>query len=173
MLATEVLVAHHNELRALMARLAALLTEAPDRLGERRSLVDVLMAELSMHEMIEDSIFYPAMSDVSALVPLAHAEHRQLSDQLATVLRTPPGSERFAEEFMALRTAVEHHAGEEEHEMFPEVERKVSPADLEQIGAALAARLKGLRASRLTQLRLRLKRHLVRHTHVRAAGPCR
>lgn len=163
MLATEVLVAHHDELRALMAQVAA--TTASD-LAERRRLVDALMVELSMHEMIEDAIFYPAMIAVSAFVPIAYAEHRQLSDQLATVLRTPAASDRFVVEFRALRAAVEHHADEEEREMFPEVQAKVSEADLQRIGASLASRLQHLRGSRLIQLRLRLKREVLRRTYV-------
>lgn len=159
MQATEVLVAHHDELRVLLRELGELPRDSPER---RRQVLDVVMAELSLHEQIEDEIFYPAMRDVSALVGIAHAEHRQLSDQLAVVLRMDVRGPRFAEELRVLTTAVEHHAGKEESEMFPEVTRKVPAAELEEIGTRLAARLRHLRRSRLTQLRLRLKRELVR-----------
>jgi len=159
MRATEVLTAHHDELRSLMRELAQ--TPAGSTDGRRR-LVNRLMAELSMHEQIEDEIFYPATTVLSALIPIAHAEHRQLEDQLAVVLRTGPRGDRFDEELAALIAAVEHHAGKEESEMFPEVVAKLGETELGELGEQLAARLQQLRGSRLTQLRLRAKRELIR-----------
>ena len=43
---------------------------------------------------IEDELFYPAVQAASKLVAIAHAEHRQVFDQLAVVLRTPPEERR-------------------------------------------------------------------------------
>ncbi|HET7303161.1 MAG TPA: hemerythrin domain-containing protein [Segeticoccus sp.] len=171
MRATDVLAGHHDELRALLARLTEEVggerARATGAAGQPdRDLVDQLMVELTLHEMIEDEIFYPAVSELSALVPSAHAEHRQLADQLATVLRTPPGTARFAEEASALRQAVEGHAGEEEQLMFPEVDAKLDEERSAEIGEALVRRLAHLRASRRLRARLALKRTLVRHTPV-------
>lgn len=119
MLATEVLTAHHNELRALFDRLAA---SPPSRHGERRRLLDTLAIELELHEQIEDELFYPVVEDISTMVPLGHAERRQLGDQLAVRLRTDPASEAFLSELAHLRALLEHHGGlEEEDRMFPEV----------------------------------------------------
>ena len=112
MLATEVLTYHHDLLRAQLAEIAEALGRDSGAGGRRRvtELVNELTDELTFHEMIEDAIFYPAISDESTTVVIAHPEHRQIADQLATVLRTPAGSGRFAAEFAALRTAIEHHA---------------------------------------------------------------
>ena len=41
--------------------------------------------ELDIHMRIEDDLFYPAVSEASSLVAIAHAEHRQVWDQLAVV----------------------------------------------------------------------------------------
>jgi hemerythrin-like domain-containing protein len=160
MRATEVLLGHHELIRSLLEE----VTDPDGEVGDE--LVGRLMVELTLHETIEDEIFYPAMAQqVSGLVPTAHAEHRQLADQLAVVLRTPTDSERFAVEAAALRQAVEAHAGKEEREMFPDVESKVDSARLDEIGGALAARLDQLRRSKLTAWRLRLKRAVIRHTY--------
>lgn len=167
MLATDVLTAHHNELRGLMARVAAVLDKSPDAPTDRRAVVTLLNEltdELTMHEMIEDAIFYPAVANVSAMVSVAHPEHRQIADQLAAVLRTPVTSDEFAEQFGALRTAVEHHAEEEEDQMFPTAARRISSGDLELLGKQLTTKLGRLRASSLTRNRLRLKRQVLRHT---------
>lgn len=157
-LATEVLRAHHDQLRGLMRTVGR--AELPTI--ERERVLDELVAELSLHEQIEDEVFYPAMRDVSALVTISHAEHRQLDDQVVVVLRIGATSERFAEELGVLVSAFEHHAGLEETEMFPEVEAKLDQAWLDELGRRLAARLERLRGSALTRARLRAKRTLIR-----------
>lgn len=132
--------------------------------GPDSTLVDRLMVELTLHEAIEDEIFYPAASNLSTLVPIAHAEHRQMADQLANVLRSRRGSARFRMEAAALRRSVEGHASEEEQVMFPEVEAKLDDPASAALGRALRQRLSELRASRWTSARLRLKRAVIRHT---------
>lgn len=161
MRATEVLSAHHEELRTLLARLAGL---SADRVDERRQVLDHLVDELSLHEQLEDEIFYPAVSAASPMVAVAHAEHRYLEDQVAVVVRTGPRGAGFDEEVRVLREAVEHHAGHEETEMFAEVDAKLDPDVLERMGARISDRLQELRASRSTRLRLRVKRAVLRRT---------
>ncbi len=162
MLATEVLTAHHRVIRGLVRRLEETPLESRD---DRNDVLDALMAELDMHDQIEEKIFYPAMLDASMVVLVAHAEQRQISDQLAVLLRTDISSERFSEELRVLAARLEHHIGtEEEGRMFPEVVRKVDASQLEAIGECLEARLKQLRSSRLSRLRLRLKRAALRRS---------
>lgn len=157
MLATEALRAHHDEMRSLMRALSS-----ASRNSERGPLLDKLVTELSLHEQIEDELFYPAMRDISALVTISHAEHRELDDQVAAVLRCSDDTARFATEFGVLVAAVEHHAGLEENQMFPEVEAKVDQRLLTDLGAQLVQRLHALRASRLTHTRMRAKIALLR-----------
>ncbi|WP_299035455.1 hemerythrin domain-containing protein [uncultured Pseudokineococcus sp.] len=161
MRATEVLSAHHDELRSMLTRLAEL---PGDRVDERQEVLDRLVDELSMHEQLEDEIFYPAVTAASPMVAIAHAEHRYLEDQVAVVLRTGPGRAGFDEEVRVLHEAVEHHAGHEETEMFTEVDAKLDADVLEQMGERISARLAQLRASRITRLRLRVKRGVLRRT---------
>ena len=49
-----------------------------------------MLVELDIHFRIEDDIYYPALAAASRLIAIAHAEHRQVIDQLAVLLRTPP-----------------------------------------------------------------------------------
>lgn len=161
MRATEVLTAHHDELRSLLTELARL---PGDRVDERQRVLDRLVDELSLHEQLEDEIFYPSVTAASPMVAVAHAEHRYLEDQVAVVVRTGPRRAGFDEEVRVLTEAVEHHAGHEESEMFTEVDRKLDDEVLEEMGARIAARLEELRASRTTRLRLRVKREVLRRT---------
>lgn len=158
MRADDVLVEHHGVLRDLLRQLEATTAE---EVGRRERLRATFADEISIHAQIEDEIFYPAAREVSPLVPIAHAEHRQIDDQLAAVMRTDPASEDFLVEVRMLTSAVEHHASEEEREMFPQ-SHALGDAGLEELGRRLLARQEELRRSRLTRARLRLKREVLR-----------
>lgn len=140
--ADAVLVAHHDLFRSLLSRIAAMRRDGP----ERRDLMRVLAQELDMHEQIEDHLFYPAVSAVSPDVPVAHSEHRQLTDLLAETLKLNTASPAFEEHLRALRAAVEHHAGSEERSMFRHAQR-LGEARLRQLGAEMETMLEDLRAS--------------------------
>jgi nitrite reductase/ring-hydroxylating ferredoxin subunit/uncharacterized membrane protein len=140
--AVEVLTEHHMLLRRLFERIAA----APRGDPRRRDLLRTLASELEIHEQVEDSIFYPAVRPVSEDVPIAHAEHRQLSDLLAMTLKLDTGSAAFEEHLRALHEAVDHHAGSEERSMFVEA-RRVGDARLRELGRALEAMLEERRTS--------------------------
>ncbi|WP_409332682.1 hemerythrin domain-containing protein [Trujillonella humicola] len=84
--ADAVLIAHHDVLRGLLRELAETSGAEADRRGRLRA---DFLREIEVHGLIEDEIFYPAVHEVSPLLSVAHAEHRQIDDQLATVMRTP------------------------------------------------------------------------------------
>ena len=86
----DVLVDHHNVMRSYCKKISA----APRGSDERERLLDDFLVELDIHMRIEDDLFYPAVQAASTLVAIAHAEHRQVFDQLTVVLRTPPGGSR-------------------------------------------------------------------------------
>ncbi|TQS26841.1 hemerythrin domain-containing protein [Microbispora sp. KK1-11] len=160
--ATRVLVEHHEVLRGLMRRLLETPRSEP---GRRRALADELFDELWMHERIEEKIFYPAMRDVTPAISAAWSEHRQLSDQLAALVRADPQTERFDRELGVMHDALESHAHlDEERQMFPEIERFADEERLIELGDLLQARLWRLRSSRRIRAVLRLQRALLRRT---------
>ncbi len=124
---------------------------------------DELLRELEIHTQIEDELFYPAVSDVSPLLSLAHAEHRQIDDQLATVMRTSPDDPEFGTEVRMLEKTLRHHTMEEEQRMFPQ-SQALGEQRLEELGEQLRARQRELARSGGMRLIVRLKRatlHLV------------
>ena len=158
MKADAVLVEHHQLLRDLLRQMEA----APaDQVERREQLRELFADEISIHAQIEDEVFYPAAREVSPLVPIAHSEHRQIDDQLSAVLRVDPASDDFVVEVRMLASAVEHHASAEEREMFPQ-SHALGDAELERLGDRLRARQDELRRSRLTRLRLGLKRETLK-----------
>ncbi|MGY1842081.1 hemerythrin domain-containing protein [Modestobacter sp. SYSU DS0875] len=158
MKADEVLTAHHDVLRGLLRDLAETTREQADR---RRRLRDELLRELEVHTQIEDELFYPAVSDVSPLLSLAHAEHRQIDDQLAVVMRLPLDDPEFTTEVRMLESTLRHHTFEEEERMFPQ-SHALGEERLEQLGAQLQQRQRELARSGGMRLIVRLKRFTLR-----------
>ena len=113
--AYDVLCEHHNVLRGLCKK----ITELPPTSDERQSFLDEFLVELDIHMRIEDDLFYPAMQAASTLVAIAHAEHRQVFDQLAVVLRTPTNAAAYDDEWRAFVTVLDAHADEEERDLCP------------------------------------------------------
>jgi Hemerythrin HHE cation binding domain len=156
MKADEVLIAHHDVLRGLLRTLAE-ATDAPSR----RRLREEFLAELEIHAQIEDELFYPAVRDVSPLLSIAHAEHRQIDDQLATVMRTPPDAPGFVTEVRMLESTLHHHTFEEEQRMFPQ-SHALGEERLEELGRRLQERQRELTRSGGMRLIVRLKRATLR-----------
>lgn len=158
MKADEVLIAHHDVLRGLLRELAETTGE---QAGRRRRLRDDLLRELEVHTQIEDELFYPAVRDVSPLLSQAHAEHRQIDDQLATVMRTPLDNPGFTAEVRMLEATLRHHTMEEEQRMFPQA-YALGAERLEELGAQLRERQAELARSGAARLIVRLKRETLR-----------
>ncbi|EHM02647.1 hemerythrin HHE cation binding domain protein [Acetobacteraceae bacterium AT-5844] len=154
--ADEVLFEHHE----LIRRLFRAIKNTPRDDPQRRDLLRTLASELEIHEYVEDHIFYPAVHPISEDVPIAHSEHRQLSDLLAKTLKLNTASEEFEEHLQALHAAVDHHAGSEERSMFQEAQR-LGDARLRQMGQELERTLEEQRTSRHQRLFRDLKIRLL------------
>jgi len=102
----DVLFDHHNTLRGLCKKITAM----PPTSHERQDSLDELLVELDIHMRIEDELFYPAVQAASKLVAIAHAEHRQVFDQLAVVLRTPPHDAGYQAEWESVVAVLHAHA---------------------------------------------------------------
>jgi iron-sulfur cluster repair protein YtfE (RIC family) len=156
--ADEVLIEDHDNLRDILGQLKA--TTSQDA-GRRTDLMDRLTEVLTVHVQIEDELFYPAIAEVSTLLGASHAQHRQIDDQLAVVLRTDPANDDFATELDMLASTLEHHAGEEEELMFLQAEA-LGAARLATLGEQMERRRQELRDSSLNAIRIRVKRETLR-----------
>ena len=140
--ATAVLYEHHELMRRMFERMLA--TAGAD--APRHELMRTLAAELDIHEVIEDAIFYPAVRAVSEDTEIAYAEHGVLADLLAQTVKFPLDSREFESHLTALQAAFLHHAGSEEKSMFKEAARLSEPRLLE-LGAELEHLLEKERTS--------------------------
>jgi nitrite reductase/ring-hydroxylating ferredoxin subunit/uncharacterized membrane protein/hemerythrin superfamily protein len=154
--ADEVLFEHHELIRRLFEAIRNMPRDDP----QRRDLMRTLASELEIHEYVEDHIFYPAVHPVSEDVPIAHSEHRQLTDLLAKTLKLNTATQEFEEHLKALHSAMDHHAGSEERSMFREAQR-LGDARLREMGQALERMLEEQRTSRAQRLFRDLKIRLL------------
>lgn len=155
--AYEVLFEHHDTLRALCKQITALPPTSPERQG----YFDALLVELDIHMRIEDDLFYPAVQAASTLVAIAHAEHRQVIEQLAVVLRTPREAPGYPQEWEAFVTVLDAHADEEERDLCPPPV-EMSDDELDALGDRMAARIVELHDSTLEKLHVKGRAALLR-----------
>ena len=157
--AYDVLKDHHVVIKGLGRK----ISEAPVNSEERHSLFDEMLIELDIHFRIEDDLYYPALGAATKLIAVAHAEHRQVIDQLSVLLKTPQTASGYEDEWNSFKTVLEAHADEEERDMIPAPpEVKITEAELEELGNKMAAKIDQYRGSALHKLRTKGRAALVR-----------
>lgn len=157
--AYDVLKEHHIVIKGLGRK----ITDAPVNSEERHALFDDMLIELDIHFRIEDDLYYPALKDASKLIAVAHAEHRQVVDQLAVLLKTPQSAPGYTDEWNSFKTVLEAHADEEERDLIPAPpEVKITDAELEDLGNKMANKMEQYRGSALHRLRTKGRAALVR-----------
>ena len=138
--ALELLRADHDKFRRLFLEFDSLrgIEEEDERKSE---LVDEICYELTLHSMIEEEIFYPAVRDAlnnDELVDDAEVDHagaRELISQLEVMY---PGDEHFDTTVTVLGEEVVHHIAQEESDMFEAL--RASGIDLDALGVRLMTR---------------------------------
>lgn len=110
----------------------------------REELFGKLMQELTVHEKIEEEIFYPAVKEraetkkVEELIAESYEEHHFVDVVAAELKTTPFDAEEWAAKFKVMKENVEHHAIEEEEgKLFPKVKRAFSAEELEDLGTQM------------------------------------
>jgi hypothetical protein len=154
-----VLEDHHKVLKGLVKKISSTPAVAP----ERQDYLDDLLVELDIHFRIEDDLYYPALSAASSLIAIAHSEHRQVIDQLAVLLRTPPTAATYGDEWHSFATVLEAHADEEERDMIPVPPSvKITDEELVDLGDKMASRIEQLRESTVFKLRVKGRKAMLR-----------
>ena len=102
--------------------------------------------ELKVHTQIEEEIFYPAFKDSMKSEKDLHLyyealeEHHVVDLVLPEIKESDEGSAEFEAKAKVLRDLVEHHAEEEETEMFPKARKAMGAARLRELGEELQQR---------------------------------
>ncbi len=114
---------------------------------KKKELVEQICSELTIHALLEEEIFYPAVKRAlkdKELVPEATVEHGTLKQLIAEVEGKEPDGEMFDARIKVMGEYVKHHVKEEQNEMFPKA--KSTKLDMVELGALMMERKEQLLA---------------------------
>jgi hemerythrin superfamily protein len=140
--ALTLLIADHNRVRGLFNRFRK-AKDATDT-ATMAELAATIFTELDVHTTIEEEIFYPEIHDLSDEIGDTVDEGIQEHHVVKVLMPEIAGLEAGADEWVAKMTVlienVEHHAEEEEKDLFPKVRTNTTADGREKLGARLDAR---------------------------------
>ncbi len=132
----------HQKVKKLMGEIEKTTERA---VKTREQLFNQLVEDLTIHEQIEERIFYPEVKEratskqLQELVAESYEEHHFVDIVKAEIENTAFDSEEWAPKFKVMMENIEHHAFEEEEgKMFPKVRRAFKKDELEDMGARMA-----------------------------------
>jgi hemerythrin superfamily protein len=135
------LTADHNRVRGLFTRFQA--AEGSKDAAEMAELAAKILEELEVHTTIEEQVFYPgvdqAAEEIHEVVVEGVEEHNVVKQLAAEIQALSPDDEVWAAKMKVMIENVEHHAAEEEQELFPEVRKALAADALEDMAARMEA----------------------------------
>jgi hypothetical protein len=128
------LKADHERVAAMLEK----IDETTERAAKGREEVFTrLKAELDLHALVEEQIFYPALEDADETRDIAleaYEEHRLVKQLLKELEAAPKDTEEWTAKFTVLKENIEHHVEEEEGEMFTKARQALSKEEIETLG---------------------------------------
>lgn len=130
----------HDKVKRLLTELDSTTERA---LKTRAELFATIKGELTVHEAIEEEIFYPELKahpKAKDLVLEAYEEHHVVNEIMAELESTPVDDETWGAKATVMKENLEHHIEEEEGEMFTAARSVFGRAELDDLGQRMAAR---------------------------------
>jgi hemerythrin superfamily protein len=126
------LTADHNRVRGLFTRFRE--AKETDDVDAMSRLADRIVTELEVHTRIEEEIFYPEVrglnDEIEETVAEGMEEHHVVDVLIDELRGLTPGDEPWVAKMTVIIENVEHHASEEESELFPAVRDAMDADDL-------------------------------------------
>ncbi len=138
--ALKLLKEDHDRIKPLLAELKETTDRAEKTRGE---LFSRIKQELTVHEIIEEEIFYPTLRDhpkAKEIVLEGYEEHDVVSRLMGELDGMDATDERFGPKAKVMAENVEHHIEEEEGEMFTAARQVFERDELEELGERMAQR---------------------------------
>lgn len=138
--ALQLLKADHDQVKKLLTE----GDETTERAVKTRAeLLATIKRELSVHEEIEETIFYPALKEhprAREIVLEGYEEHNVVDTVMGELEATDVTDERWGAKFKVMMENIEHHIEEEEGEMFKQARSVFDADELQALGERMAAR---------------------------------
>ena len=130
----------HDKVKELLNELE---TTTERGVKTRQELFATIKGELTVHEAIEEEIFYPALKahpKAKDIVLEGYEEHHVVDTVMAELEGLDVSDETWGAKATVMKENVEHHIEEEETEMFKQARQVFDRQELEDLGARMAQR---------------------------------
>lgn len=138
--ALTMLEADHVKVKGLLAELESTTERG---VKTRSELFATLKGELTIHEIIEEEIFYPALKahpKANDIVLEGYQEHHVVDLLMGELERLDVADETWGPKAKVMQENIEHHIEEEEGEMWTAARRVFERSELEELGKRMMAR---------------------------------
>lgn len=138
--ALSLLRADHREIKRLLAELEPTTERG---IKTRAELFERIRRELTVHEVIEEEIFYPTLKQhprAKAIVLEGYEEHDVVDTLMGELETLPYDDETWGPKAKVMAENIEHHVDEEEGEMFAKARQVFDDRELEGLGRAMSDR---------------------------------
>ena len=130
----------HDKMRTLLNDLESTTERG---VKTREELFSKIKGELTIHEIIEEEIFYPALKEhprAKEIVLEGYEEHHVVDTVMTELEGLPVDDETWGAKATVMKENVEHHMEEEEGEMFRKARQVFERDELEELGARMEQR---------------------------------
>jgi hemerythrin superfamily protein len=139
--AIEILKEDHRRVEALFKEI---LSEKSNALMQQRSKIAAVLAELTLHAKVEETLFYPAVykktsSDTEPRLEVLEAfeEHASMKELIKKLKKLTGRDESRKAKVKVLSEITEHHVKEEESDFFPDAQKLLGEEKLRELGQAI------------------------------------
>jgi hemerythrin-like domain-containing protein len=130
----------HDKVKKLLTELESTTERG---VKARSELFATIKGELTVHEIIEEEIFYPELKahpKAKDIVLEGFEEHHVVDLLMAELESLDVSDETWGAKAIVMKENIEHHIEEEEGEMFKIARRVFEAEELEELGSRMEAR---------------------------------
>ena len=138
--AIKLLKADHDKVKKLLTELESTTERG---VKTRQELFATIKGELTIHEVIEEEIFYPELKahpKARDIVLEGYEEHHVVDLLMGELEGMDVSDERWGAKAIVMKENIEHHIEEEEGEMFRKARQVFDRAELVDLGERMAQR---------------------------------
>jgi hemerythrin superfamily protein len=138
--AIKLLKADHDKVKGLLNELESTTERG---VKTRAELFSTIKGELTLHEIVEEEIFYPELKahpKAEDIVLEGYEEHHVVDLLMGELEALDVSDETWGPKAIVMKENIEHHIEEEEGEMFPKARQVFDSAELDDLGKRMEAR---------------------------------
>jgi hemerythrin-like domain-containing protein len=138
--AIAMLKADHDKMKGLLEDLEGTTERG---IKTRQELFATIKGELTIHEVIEEEIFYPALKShpkAKDIVLEGYEEHHVVDLLMGELEDLDVADESWGAKALVMKENIEHHIEEEEGEMFKQARQVFDRQELLDLGERMAER---------------------------------